>query len=83
MVAYEFYCGDEINGYHLIGLLPERRRHQERITEKSIMKWVRMVLGDHADMTNIFFLKVTIGESEVGRRDLGLKKGTKRKSKLK
>jgi len=47
------------------------------------MKWVRMVLGDHADMTNIFFLKVTIGESEVGRRDLGLKKGTKRKSKLK
>jgi len=47
------------------------------------MKWVRMVLGDHADISNIFSLKVTIGKSEVGRRDLSLKKGTKPKRKLK
>ncbi len=65
MVAYEFYCGDEINGYHLMGILPERREHQKRITRESIMKWVRMVLGDHAGTSNIFFLKVTIGKSEV------------------
>ncbi len=83
MVAYEFYRGDEINGYHLMGILPERRKHQERITEESIMKWVRVVLGDHTDMGNIFFLKVTTGKSEVKKRDRGLKRGTKRQGKLK
>ena len=65
MVAYEFYSRDEINGYHLIGILPERRKHQERITAESIMKWVRMVLGDSRDLSNICFLKVTLGESET------------------
>ena len=67
MVAYEFYRRDEINGHRLIGILPERRRHSKRITKESIMKWVRIVLDDHADMSNIFFLKVTIGKSEVER----------------
>ncbi len=67
MVAYEFYCGNEINGYHLIGILAERRKHRKRITEESIMKWVRMVIGNNADISNIFFVKVTLGESEVGK----------------
>ncbi len=58
MVAYEFYRRDELNGYHLIGILPERRKHQERITEESIMKWVRILLGDTGDLHNIFFIKV-------------------------
>ncbi len=67
MLAYEFYSQDGLNGYHLIGILPERRKHQERITEESIVKWVRMVLGDDADITNIFFVKVTLDESEAER----------------
>jgi len=65
MVAYEFYRRDEINAYHLMGILPERRKHQQRITKESITKWMRIVLGDLADMSNIFFLEVTIGKSEV------------------
>ena len=69
MLAYEFYGRDGLNGYHLIGILPERRKHQERITEESIVKWVRMVLGDDADITNIFFVKVTLDESEAERRE--------------
>jgi hypothetical protein len=68
MLAYEFYSRDELHGYHLIGILPERRKCQERITEESIMRWVRMVFGDGADMTHIFFVKVTLNESEVERR---------------
>lgn len=67
MLAYEFYSRDGINGYHLIGILPERRKHQERITEESIVKWVRMVLGDNVDITNIFFVKVRLDESEAER----------------
>jgi hypothetical protein len=65
MVAYEFYRGDRKNGHHLIGILPERRKHQERISEESIMKWVKLVIGDNADTSDIFFVKVTFGESEA------------------
>jgi len=64
MLAYEFYSRDEINGFQLIGILPERRKHQERITEESIMKWVRMVLGDNADLSKICFVKVILDETE-------------------
>jgi hypothetical protein len=60
MVAYEFHRRDEKNKEDLIGILPERRTNPERITEESIMEWVRKVLGDDRDPTNIFFVKVTI-----------------------
>lgn len=68
MLAYEFYSRGEFDSYHLIGILPERRTRQERVTEESIMKWVRMVLGDDADVSDIFFVKVTIDESGAERR---------------
>lgn len=63
MLAYEFYSRDELDGDHLIGILPERRKSKERITEESIMKWVRMVLGDDAGITHIFFVKVRLNET--------------------
>ena len=67
MVAYKFYRRDGLKGDQVIGILPERRKHQKRISEESIMKWVRMVTGENADISNIFFVKVTLGESEVGK----------------
>jgi hypothetical protein len=57
MFAYEFYR-QKPNGCHLIGILPERRKDPERITEKSVMGWVRNLLGDSGDLRNIFFIKV-------------------------
>jgi hypothetical protein len=39
MVAYEFYWRDEKGKEHLIGILPERRKNPERITEESIFNW--------------------------------------------
>ena len=41
MVAYEFYRFDKLKGRDLIAILPERRRTPERITEESVMKWVK------------------------------------------
>ena len=38
MVAYAFYWIDETDKARFIGLLPERRKDPERITEESIMK---------------------------------------------
>jgi hypothetical protein len=66
MVAYEFYCRNQINEPHLIGILPERRRNSERITNESIMNWVRKVLGYHEDIHHIFFIRVILEENEKG-----------------
>jgi hypothetical protein len=62
MTAYEFYWREAIEGAHLIGILPERRKNPERITQESIMNWGRIILGDLADLSNLFFVQVTIDE---------------------
>jgi len=62
MLSYEFYWKDEIGKIHLIGILPERRRDQNRVTKDSIMNWVNKVIGNGPDneFSNIFFTQVTI-----------------------
>jgi hypothetical protein len=57
-VAYEFYCCDETGKEHHIGILPERRKNPERITEESILNWVSKVIGSHSDVKNIYFAQV-------------------------
>jgi hypothetical protein len=59
MVAYEFYRRDQGNGDKLIGILPERRKNPERITEESVMKWVKMVLGEFSE-NSIYFIQVEV-----------------------
>ncbi len=66
VVAYELYVYDEVKGYELIGILPERRKDPKRITRESILKWGRMVLGDGADKNNIIFKQITI-DNTTGR----------------
>ena len=65
MVAYEIYLHEKDTGAHLIGILPERRRKPERITQESVMKWARVILGDFADvnLNNFFFIQITIDEN--------------------
>ena len=62
MVAYEFYLNDSEGNKNLIGILPERRKNPKRITQKSISRWGRMLLDDHADRRRFFFEKITISE---------------------
>jgi hypothetical protein len=62
MVAYEFYLCDQVKGYELIGVLPERRKHLERVTQKSVMDWVEKVFGDNLSTRDIYFIQVTINE---------------------
>jgi hypothetical protein len=63
MVAYELYVYDKLNGYELIGILPERRKDPKRITKESVLKWGRMVLGDGADNYNIIFTQITMDDT--------------------
>jgi len=58
MLAYEFYCRDETEKIHFIGILPERRKKPERITQKSILNWGRKVIGDNSDVNDIYFVQV-------------------------
>jgi len=63
MLAYELYWQDEGGDPHLIGVLPERRKNSERITEDSILNWGREVIGDRQDVKKIYFVKI---ENSVG-----------------
>jgi len=60
MLAYELYTFDQIDGFELIGVLPERRKNPKRMTDDSVMSWGRMLLGDNADNKSIYFKKVTL-----------------------
>ncbi len=57
MREYRFYRRDG-EGDQLLGILPERRQYpKERITEASVIQWVRSVVAD-IDLTNIYFITV-------------------------
>ncbi len=60
MMVYEFYWRDDIEDAHLLGILPERRKEPTRITDESIMNWVKKVIGDDIRVNDIFFCKVNI-----------------------
>jgi hypothetical protein len=46
----------------LIGILPERRRNGDRITQESIMNWGRVLLGRDADkeIKQVYFVSVEV-----------------------
>jgi len=62
MVAYEVYSYDEIKGYELIGILPERRKDPRRITKESVLKWGRMLLDGSEDGKSIVFKQMVIDD---------------------
>lgn len=65
MVAYEFYLHDPVKGYELVGILPERRKSPERITQESIMRWGENIFGKELNPKDIYFIQVTIN-SDTG-----------------
>jgi len=46
----------------LIGILPERRKNQERITQETIMNWGKKILADNVDVDSdaLYFIHVEI-----------------------
>ena len=60
MTAYEFYSRDELGELYLIGVLPERRSDQERITDESIINWARSLLGDESGVNNISYSTIRL-----------------------
>jgi len=63
MMAYEFYWRNEVKGYELLGVLPERRKDPARITEKSVLEWVDRVFGNKFNTKDIYFTQVSIDDN--------------------
>jgi len=64
MLGYELYLYDPINGYQLVGILPERRRNPKRITKQSVLNWAEKYFGTDLNLKEMFLLEVrTDGES--------------------
>ena len=62
MATYKFYYVNEKGDSHVVGILPERRRHPGRITSQSIMNWWGKVSG-HIPMQaghRIYFERVIL-----------------------
>ena len=60
MCAYEFYWFDKTEKANFIGILQENRENLLRITRESILNLGRKVVGDHADVTHIYFIQVEV-----------------------
>jgi hypothetical protein len=60
MTAYEFYWKDLEGREHFLGALPERRKTPDRITEESIKRWGRLIIGDWAMKNNFYFIRVEV-----------------------
>ena len=60
MVSYKFYWRDPVIGYQLIGMLPERRRNPNRITEESVLNWGKTNFGNNLNPEDMFFIDAEI-----------------------
>lgn len=60
MKAYEFYWEDKEGRELFLGILPERRKNPERINDKSILNWARLLLGEWVQINNIRFNEVEL-----------------------
>jgi sulfatase maturation enzyme AslB (radical SAM superfamily) len=62
MIAYEFYRRHSLKGYQLIRVLPGRRRTPTRMTQASLMNWVKKVFNNYLRSNGIDFFQVLINE---------------------
>ena len=58
MVIYEFYRRDPTGEDKLFGVLPERRKDKERITDQSIMNWARFLVPKQIFGDKVYFVRV-------------------------
>jgi hypothetical protein len=60
MVAYKLYKHDPLEKAYLVGILPERRKNQKRITEESVLNWGKEVIGDPSDRDSLYFVQIEL-----------------------
>jgi hypothetical protein len=64
---YEVYELNPVTGDGvMIGILPERRKDLLRITKESVINWGKILLGDKARSTEIFFIEIRLQKTKNG-----------------
>jgi len=58
MIVYEFYRRIPGGEDRLIGVLPERRKENERITHQSIMNWAKLLVPEQIFSDKVYFIRV-------------------------
>ena len=58
MVVYEFYRRVPGREDRLIGVLPERRKDNERITHQTIMNWAKLLVPEQIFGDKVYFVRV-------------------------
>ena len=64
MVVYKLYKHDQKEEPHLVGILPERRKKQERISEESVLNWGKEVIGETSDFNDIYCSNRDVGRDQ-------------------
>jgi len=65
VIGYELYWHDPIKGYQLMGVLPERRKNPNRITEESVLNWGKEYFSKNSNLNEMFFLEVEINGETI------------------
>ena len=61
MVSYKFYLRNPKGIFEFIGVLPERRRDPERISDQSIYNWGRKYFGtNEKEYKDMFFVETVL-----------------------
>ncbi len=60
MVVYEVYFRNKKGESELIGILPERRIKEDRVTSDSLAEWLKTVFGDTFDANGIFIVRKNV-----------------------
>ena len=63
MIAYEFHLHDPVKGSGLAGILLEKRKNPERITQESVMQWGKKFVRKDFNRKDIYFIQVTIEDT--------------------
>ncbi len=63
MIAYEFYWLNSKRDCQILGVLPERRKHPERLARESITHWGEKFFGKNLNPEDIFFIQIMIDDA--------------------
>ena len=67
MKVYEVYeLNQTTRDGVMIGILPERRKDHSRTTAESVLNWGRVLLGERAKNTDIFFVEISLHKTKTG-----------------
>jgi len=67
MLTYEFYLIDDLEMFHSVGILYERRKDPIRISYKSIINWGKLIVGHYVDINDMYFIEIQVPEETLTR----------------